>query len=146
MKKCIPFFALFLSSCSLFGPRFSKTNFNFTAANKSYTFPIIVPEGYRLAKPANDSSGTGMLFEYGKPVFYIAYVIDTSLKTEFVEPSENMPLPHPMGGLIYKGMNKNGFWREIRRGHLRVGYRDVPPFLEGAFDSASNYASRIPVN
>ncbi len=131
----------FCSSCSLFGPKFTKTTFSYTANGVSHSVPVIVPKGFRTAKNGTDSSGSGVLFDYGKSIFYVAYVIDTSLRTEFVDPEVNIPLPHPLGGSIYKGLSQSGFWREIRRGNLRVGYQNVSKSGEFAFDSASNYVS-----
>lgn len=136
---------LFASSCSLFAPKFSRSTFNYTGDAKPQAFNIIVPRGYITAKHAADSAGTGIIYNYGKATFYIAYLNDTTLQTEFVDPSVNMPLAHPKGGLIYKGWNQNGFWREIRRGRFRVGYKDVPNDLEGSFDSATNFAANLPV-
>jgi hypothetical protein len=44
--------------------------------------------------------------------------------------------------LVYKGQDeKELFYREIRQGNLRFGYRQVSPDAELLFDSATNFAS-----
>ena len=143
--KWIWFLPFVFCSCFLFGPRFKQSNFTYTENNQPQSFSIIVPPGYTSQKYTTDSLGnTGILYNYGKSIFYVTYVKDTTQQTQPIDTSMNIPRFHPLGGLIYKGIDAKGnFWREIRREHLRFGYRDVSKSSEFLFDSATNYASMM---
>jgi hypothetical protein len=68
---------------------------------------------------------------------------DTLKKYQPINEEMNVRLPHPAGGWMYKGMDssKRLFWREVRQGNLRFGYRNVSADSEIRFDSSLNYAS-----
>ena len=146
MKKYLLFLPFLFCSCFLFGPKFKQSIFSYTENNQQHSLPIIVLPGYTSQKTTTDSVGnTDVIYNYGKAILYVTYVQDTLQDSQPIDTSINVPRIHPHGGLIYKGMNDNEhFWREIHRGHLRFGYRDVPRSLEIKFDSATNYASGLP--
>lgn len=138
----IPFM---LGSCFLLGPHFKKSEFTYTENNVQQTIPLILPPGYTSQKTMTDSAGNmHIVYQYGKGYYYVSYVNDTLQQNPFIDTSMNIPRVHPLGGLIYKGINEDGrYWREIRRQHLRYGYRDINKGSEYLFDSATNYASGL---
>lgn len=147
MKTWLSLVPFLFCSCFFAAPKFRQSTFTYTNENGTQSFPVIVPKGYSAQKFTTDSAGnSGVLYHYGKAIFYVTYVRDTTQQTQPIDTSMNVPRIHPLGGLIYKGIDAKGaFWREIRRQHLRFGYRDVPRSLEFALDSATNYASMMKV-
>jgi hypothetical protein len=134
-----------LCSCFLQGPHFRQASFHYTENNIQQQIPLELPKDHTSEKTVTDSAGnTSTTYRYGKALFYVAYVQDTLQAMQPIDTSMNIPRIHPLGGLIYKGMNEDGtFWREIRRQHLRFGYQNVPRASEYLFDSVTNYASGI---
>ena len=139
---------IILSSCFLF-KRFEQTTFSYTDNNQTYSVPIIVPKGYRKATNTVDERGNiSRTYEYeGNTILYIAYLKDTAKELQPIQKEINQPHVHPLGGLIYKGVDLDLlFWREIRRKNFRFGYRNVPSSWEFQFDSATNYMSLQKLN
>lgn len=113
------------------------------ANGQTSSVPIIVPKGY-VKQERLDTAGIALqTYQYpGGAIIYAAYLMDTTFKLLPFNDSLHQPLIHRLGGLVYKGQDvEELYYREIRQGHLRFGYRGVPSLNEGFFDSATNYAS-----
>lgn len=135
-------FILSLQSCFLFKD-YRKKEFVYNSNGQQTSQPIIVPKGYTKAE-RTDTAGISLYsFRYpGGAYIYAAYLIDTTYELQSFNKKIHQPLFHRLGGLVYKGQTENElFYREIRQGNLRFGYRNVPLYLEPLFDSATNYAS-----
>ncbi|MFL5807872.1 MAG: hypothetical protein ACJ749_00045, partial [Flavisolibacter sp.] len=75
-------------------------------------------------------------------ILYAAYLTDTSAELQRINEKVHQPQIHRLGGLVYKGQDENElYYREIRQGAFRFGYRHVPAAFELQFDSATNFAS-----
>ena len=107
------------------------------------TMPLIVPRGFVKQERIDTAGITMQTFHYpGGAVMYAAYLADTTAEIQPFNQAIHQPLIHRLGGLVYKGQNDDLlFFREIRQGNMRFGYRDVPSLNEGYFDSATNHAS-----
>ena len=144
MKKLAVFISLIflISSCFLFKP-YKKTKFVYTYNGEIKSIPLEVPKGY-LKQEQKDTAGiTLQTFYYsGGALLYTAYLSDTTIELQPIDTAKHQPLMHRLGGLIYKGLDeKDLYYREIRRGHLRFGYRYVPRAFEVQFDDATDFAS-----
>jgi hypothetical protein len=136
-------FTITIISCSLF-PELSRRDFTFNNNNSTQNINILVPRGYAKTEKVIDSAGNQLqLFHYGNAILYSAFFKDTAMSFQNIDTSFHIPLPHPRGGLIYKGIDSaHLYFREIRLYNgLRFGYKNVSQAQEGAFDSALNYSS-----
>lgn len=133
---------LFCVSCSLFSG-LRKRNFTYTDGNQPQTLRVLVPKRYAKKEIITDSAGNQQqYYRYSNGAFlYVIHTTDTLTQFQPIDTANNVPLPHPFGGLMYKGLDaSNLFWREIRTDSFRFGYRFVPGDVESLFDSAVNYA------
>ncbi|MBD0294654.1 MAG: hypothetical protein ICV84_05535 [Flavisolibacter sp.] len=131
-----------LFSCSPYSG-LRRQAFQYTNDNQHHTIRVVVPKGYSRSHSGVDSVGNQTLFYYF-PNGALLYFARLSGNTEIqpFDTTNNIPRQHPIGGVIYKGMNEKGlFWREIRIRSFRFGYRNVSSEQELAFDSATNFAS-----
>lgn len=129
-------------SCSVFSA-LRKKEFVFTDGNQPQALRILVPKRYAKRETITDSSGNkGDYYRYSNGAFlYIIQATDTLTLFQPIDTVNHIPLLHPYGGLLYKGLDSSGlFWREIRTDSFRFGYRFVPQEMEMLFDSAVNYA------
>jgi len=136
-------FTIIIISCSLF-PELSRRDFTYDNKNNKQNIEILVPKGYAKTEKIIDSAGNQhQLFYYGNAILYTGYYTDTTKSFQSIDTSFHIPLPHPRGGLIYKGIDSaHLYFREIRLYNgLRFGYKNVSQAQEGAFDSALNYSS-----
>lgn len=145
MKRPVALFLIITCflSCSPFTALRNKT-FTFTENNQSQTLRIKVPKKYAKQQAFTDSAGNQeQYYHYSNGAqLYVIYTMDTLAQFQPIDTAENVPKPHPFGGLMYKGMDSAGrFWREVRTDSFRFGYRFVPPEMEILFDSAVNYAA-----
>lgn len=144
MKKIavIVFMAMAFSSCFLIS-KFRKDRFTYTEGAEVRSIPIAVPRGYISEKREQDASGNVIArYHYpGAGQFYVAYMADTTVQIQPINPEENIPkISTITGAVVYKGMNgEDLFWREVRQNRVRFGYMGVPRLLEQRFDSATNY-------
>jgi hypothetical protein len=143
MKIAFVFFlSVCLCSCFLFKD-YKKKEFSFTQNGQTRTLSLLVPKRY--AKEEAKDTGGIMLYSFQYPngaVLYAAYLTDTNYQLQTFNASIHQPLELQQGGQVYKGQDENdNFYREIRQGNLRFGYRSVPEAKEVLFDSATNYAS-----
>ena len=131
-----------LTSCFLFKD-YRKKQFVYQQAGRTTTVPIIVPKGYTKAERIDTAGISLQTFSYPSGAFlYAAYLTDTTVRLQAINDSLHQPLFHRLGGTVYKGQDQKDLWyREIRQGNLRFGYRNVPGIMEVEFDSATNYAS-----
>lgn len=132
----------FSASCSVFSA-LRKREFNYTSGGQPQTLRVLVPKRYAKKETVTDSSGNkSTYYRYSNGAFlYIVQTTDTLTRFQPVDTANAIPLLHPYGGLLYKGLDSAGlFWREIRTDSFRFGYRFVPPVAEVLFDSAVNYA------
>lgn len=142
-KLLFLFFMIAFVSCALF-PELSKRDFSFNNNNSTQNINILVPRGYAKTEKIIDSAGNQQqLFYYGNAILYTGYYTDTTKSFQRIDTSFHIPLPHPRGGLIYKGIDSaHLYFKEIRLYNgLRFGYKNVSQAREGAFDSALNYSS-----
>lgn len=105
--------------------------------------PIIIPKGY-VKEERTDTAGIALFtFHYPDGAYiYAAYLADTTYELQAFDKTYHQPLVHRLGGWVYKGQTADKlFYREIRQGAYRFGYRNVSLANEGYFDSATNYAS-----
>lgn len=142
IKIIVGLLPILLVSCFLFKD-YKKTDFAYTRNGQSATMPFIVPRGYTKQERIDTAGMSLQTFHYpGGAILYAAFLADTTYELQPLPKSIHQPLFHRLGGLVYKGQSENElFYREIRQGHFRFGYRDVPSINEGYFDSATNYAS-----
>ena len=144
MKLILFFLLLTTSSCYLV-TGFKTRSFSYADdKQQNHSFKLQVPRGYLTEKITNDSAGgKEQLYKYSNgTLFYVAYAPDTSKTFQPIKEEDHIPLQHPQGGWIYKGVGKDGlYWREIRQDSLRFGYRFVPGILEAKFDEALNFNS-----
>ncbi|HEX6334029.1 MAG TPA: hypothetical protein VFZ78_07365 [Flavisolibacter sp.] len=141
MRWLILLFICFFSSCMLFSG-YRKSSFTYSENGTAHTVPVLVPRGYTGSSIERDSAGnTWRMFRYpGRGFFYVGYWIDSLTGLQDVQPQLHQQKEHPSGGWEFKSMdNDHLFWRELRKGGLRTGYRYISPAAEPAFDSASNY-------
>jgi hypothetical protein len=133
---------LLLTSCFLQKPYRMET-FSFTEKGVSYSYPIVVPRGYKKKFSSVDEAGNNIItYSYKNgAVFYFTHMADTSVDMQPFNDHENIARQsHHTGALIYKGMDANYlYWREVRQNNLRAGYRFVIGDEEVRFDSATNY-------
>ena len=144
MKKYLPlvFLVIMCNSCFLFKD-YRKKEFAYNVNGQNTVMPIIVPKGYSKAD-RKDTAGISLYTFYypGGSFFYAAHLVDTTYELQSINKVIHQPLIHRLGGQVYKGQDKNElFYREIRQGNMRFGYRYVPLYLEHLFDSATNFAS-----
>ncbi|RYZ27937.1 MAG: hypothetical protein EOO10_11195 [Chitinophagaceae bacterium] len=142
MKILLALLPILLASCFLFKD-YKKTEFVYNRNGQSATMPLIVPKGY-VKQETTDTAGISLQTYYypGGAMLYTAYLADTTYELQPFNKAIHQPLFHRLGGLVYKGQAENElFFREIRQGNYRFGYRDVPSINERYFDSATNYAS-----
>jgi len=142
MGKITPFIfiMLLLTGCR----PWQKGQFSYTGSNGTKTIPFVIPNGYaRQAQQVDSAGNTIRTFRYSSgSIFYIAHMADTSMHIQVIDPDANIPrVSLHNGALVFKGMDENQrYWREVRQGAFRVGYRGVSPQREARFDSATNYA------
>ena len=133
---------IILSSCFLFKD-YKKKEFAYNVNGQNAVLPLIVPKGYSKAE-RRDTAGISLyVFTYpGGSYFYAAHLQDTTYELQSINKKNHQPLVHRLGGQVYKGQDQNDlFYREIRQGAFRFGYRFVDPYSELQFDSATNFAS-----
>ena len=132
-----------LNACFLFKD-YKRKDFAYTQNGEAKSMSFLVPKGY-VKEEAKDTAGIFLhSFLYpGGTTLYAAYLTDTTYELQSFNKSVHQPLMLPQGGLVYKGQDSMDlFYREIRQGHLRFGYRNVPSANEVFFDSATNYAAQ----
>jgi len=131
-----------LNSCFLFKD-YKKKEFVYISNGQNLSQPIIVPKGY-TKEEVTDTAGIHLTtFHYPDGAYlYAAYLKDTTYELQQFNRMNHQPLYHRLGGMVYKGQDANElFYREIRQGNLRFGYRNVSLYSEALFDSATNFAS-----
>jgi hypothetical protein len=136
------FVVVLVSSCFLFKD-YKKKTFTYERNGQQFSLPLVVPKGF-IKEEITDTAGILLQTYYyaGGSILYAAYLNDTTYELQPLNKSVHQPLLHRLGGLVYKGQDANElFFREIRQGNFRFGYRYVPSLLEGQFDSATNQAS-----
>lgn len=134
-----------LTSCFLLKD-YKPSRFSYTQEGQAASIPLVIPRGY-VKEERKDTAGiTLQTYRYpGGALLYAAYLTDTLVQLQPFDTSLHQPRVHRLGGLVYKGQDENElFYREIRQGHLRFGYRLVPEAHESLFDSATNFASLQP--
>lgn len=143
--KCFCFLLLMLlSSCGLLTPYRSQQFLYTTESGQEAALPIKVPRGFKIRSVEVDSLGNKeQVYRYANgAVYYVAYRTDTTRTYQPINISLNQPLPHRLGGWIYKGQDSSHlFWREIRMDSLAFGYRHVSRDNEIKFDEALNLSS-----
>ncbi len=135
------------SSCGLFSPYKNRQFTYIDASGAQQTVRIKVPRGFKFKSEEVDSAGNKeQVYRYANgAVYYAAYSRDTSRTYQPIDESTNHPLPHKLGGWIYKGQDSSHlFWREVRMHPLTFGYRHVSRDNEVKFDSALNYTGLFP--
>lgn len=131
-----------LTSCFLF-KKYEQTNFSYTSGNQSFNIPVVVPKGYMNFGDSTGEQKSFRVYHYpGGATLYIAH-LDNAIKSfQPIEKENNIPHVHPLGGLVFKGAEKDlRFWREIQRKNFRFGYTNVTATNEHLFDSATNFMS-----
>jgi hypothetical protein len=134
--------SMLLSSCFLFKD-YKKKKFIYSRNGQPAAMPIIVPKGF-LKQETADTAGVRLhtFYYQGGAVLYAAYLTDTTAELQPINKAIHQPQLHRLGGLVYKGQDEAElYYREIRQGPFRFGYRFVPQILELQFDSATNFAS-----
>lgn len=144
MQTRLLFFFLAVALCSCFLRRdYKKSRFTYGFSGQSTTIPLVVPNGYAKVEKKDTAGITLQTFYYPNgALLYNAYLTDTTYELQQFDKTLHQPQVHRLGGLVYKGEDeKELFYREIRQGKLRFGYRLVPRSLEVEFDSSTNFAS-----
>jgi hypothetical protein len=130
------------ASCFLFKD-YRKSQFNYVTSGRAAFIPLVVPKGF-IKQERVDTAGISLQTYYypGGAILYAAFLADTSFEIQPFPVALHQPQIHRLGGLVFKGQDaKELFYREIRQGNLRFGYRQVPSAWELQFDSATNFAS-----
>ena len=142
MKKLLAFLPILLVSCYLFKD-YKKTDFVYNQNGQAVSVPLLVPRGYVKHEKADTAGISLQTFRYADgAILYAAYLTDTTYELQSFNKRLHQPLINRSGALVYKGQSANElFYREIRQGNFRFGYRNVPLINESFFDSATNYAS-----
>lgn len=142
MKTLLCVLPILLASCFLFRD-YKRKEFSYSRNGQAVVMPLVVPKGY-VKEERVDTAGIVMqTFLYpGGAMLYAAYLADTTVEIQPFNKGVHQPLIHRLGGLVYKGQDKDlRFFREIRQGNMRFGYRGVHMVNEGYFDSSTNHAS-----
>lgn len=128
---------------------FRRTVFTYTQNGQTVSQPVLVPRSYTKMEQGLDSLGNLVQnYHYKKGhLFYLAYVRDTNAFVQPIDPMLTLPQVYVRtGARHYKGMQAPGlFWKEVHRGPLRAGYRDVGWGKEYPFDSASTFVAVMPL-
>ncbi|WP_121352175.1 hypothetical protein [Flavisolibacter nicotianae] len=134
---------IFLFSSCFLVKDYKQKQFTYTTDGRAVHLPMVVPKGYVKEEKKDTAGITLQSFTYpGGALLYAAYLTDTTFEIQPFDTALHQPQIHRLGGWVYKGQNEDDlFYREIRQGHLRFGYRLVPQSKELAFDSATNYLS-----
>jgi hypothetical protein len=142
-------FALYLfllvavSACFLRRNPYKTSQFTYVRNGQAVSQPLVVPKGF-IKEEKTDTAGVSLhsfYYPYGA-ILYTAYLQDTMMELQTFDKRMHQPRVHRVGGQVYKGQDeKELYYREIRQGNLRYGYRLVPGAVELLFDSATNYAS-----
>ena len=144
MKCFLLLLLFFISSCGIFSP-YKNRQFTYAGADGAEkVVRIKVPRGFKTSSVETDSVGNKeQVYRYlNGAIYYAAYSLDTTRTYQPIDTSMAQPLPHRLGGWIYKGQDSSHlFWREIRMDSLTFGYRHVSSDNEIKFDSALNYSS-----
>jgi hypothetical protein len=130
------------AACSPYAGLRKKT-FSYNTSQPSQSLRTLVPKRYAKQETTVDSAGNPhQVYRYGNGAFlYFIHTTDTATLFHPIDTAGNIPLPHPFGGRMYKGLDSSGrYWREVRTDSFRFGYRFVPEASEHLFDSAVNYA------
>jgi hypothetical protein len=147
MKFLLLLLFICFSSCSLFNG-FKKRTFDYGANDES--FDVMIPKGWKKSELKSDSADNKVQYYHYKngSALYLVRIADSLTSFQPINFSNHIPLIHPKGGLIYKGIDSNGlYWREIRLHDFRFGYKNVPTETEARFDSALNFAAqKVPTN
>ena len=136
------FLSIGFASCFLFKD-YKRKELTYVQNGQSQTVSILVPKGY-VKEEAKDTAGIYLhSFQYpGGATLYAAYLNDTTYELQSFNKSLHQPLELLQGGLVYKGQDSTDlFYRELRQGNFRFGYRNVSSANEVFFDSATNYAA-----
>lgn len=144
MQKPFLFFFLIIIVSSCFLRRdFKTSSFTYNLNGQAATIPLVVPRGYAKVEKKDTAGVTLETFYYPNgALLYAAYLTDTAYEVQPFDKTLHQPQIHRLGGLMYKGQDeKELFYRDIRQGNLRFGYRSVPRSLEFEFDSSTNFAS-----
>jgi hypothetical protein len=141
------YFGLCLLICCLSCSPFSalrKRAFGFTTGDEKEALRIKVPKRYARMERVDSAGSQQQWYRYSNGAFlYVIHTTDTVMLYQPIDTARHIPLPHPYGGVMYKGQDSAGhFWREIRTDSFRFGYRFVPHEQEVLFDSAVNYAGK----
>ncbi len=143
MKIILCSLVLLFAFCSPFrGLR--KKEFVYTTDKVSRSLPLLVPKNYKKEEKLVDNKGNqALVYTYPNGAMLYFANADTLKEYQPINKQLNVRLPHPAGGWMYKGMDSSTrfFWREVKQGNLRFGYRNVSSDLEIKFDSSVNYAS-----
>jgi hypothetical protein len=131
-----------VSSCFLF-KEYRRSQFSYSNNGQTVVMPLVVPKGFSRQERTDTAGISLQTFYYPNgAVLYTAYLADTAYELQSFNKRLHQPQIHRLGGLVYKAQDeKELFYREIRQGHLRFGYRQVPGAFELQFDSATNHAS-----
>jgi hypothetical protein len=134
---------LLLSACFLRRKEYQATQFTYTRNGQVYSIPLVVPKGFQRQERVDTAGVTLHTFYYPYgAMLYAAYLQDTMIELQPFDKRLHQPRSDYPSAFIYKGQDADErFYREIRQGNLRFGYRLVPRATELLFDSATNYAA-----
>lgn len=122
---------------------YKQSTFTYTRNGQAVVVPLLVPKGFTNEERIDTAGVIVHEFRYGDgAILYTAYLTDSTTELQPINKARHQPVRGPQDGLVYKGMDSNErFFREIRRGPFRFGYRNVSREEELKFDSATNYAA-----
>ena len=130
------------SSCFLFRD-YRKRDFVYEENGQIRVISLEVPRGY-VREERKDTAGIRLQTYYyqGGAILYAAFLRDTAFELQHYNKAIHQPEEHRLGGWVFKGQEEDlRFYREIRQGNLRFGYRYVPALFEIQCDLATNQAS-----
>jgi len=144
-KTYAPFLLLLLglSACIFRKEKYKTSRFTYTRNGQAVSIPLVVPKGFQRQERVDTAGVSLQTFYYPNgAMLYAAFLQDTLMELQPFDKRLHQPHTRRAGGLVYKGQDaEERFYREIRQGNLRFGYRLVPRSAELQFDSATNFAS-----
>jgi hypothetical protein len=137
------FLVFVLSACIFRKEKYKASQFTYSHNGQAALVPLVVPKGFNKQERTDTAGVTLQTFYYPNgAILYAAFLKDTMMELQPFDKRLHQPHIHILGGSVYKGQDeKELYYREIRQGNLRFGYRLVPRDVELQFDSATNYAS-----
>ena len=84
-----------------------KQTFHYINQHQNHSLPVLVPKGYTRSNLEKDSAGNQIQYYFylnGAQLYFAR--ITGKKEIQPIDTTTNIPRLHPLGGLIYKGMDE----------------------------------------